>query len=117
MKHSKYATILLAGAVTMLVLVAAIGWWASSPENLVKGSMGMAMLALCIGSIQQIRRFPKASPVVLCASIVGLGFPYLVATAGPTFTKVFTALVVAAWTYIGLVRIRAQSSTSVHSPR
>ena len=113
MTYSRHATILLAGAVALLVAVVAIGWWASSPENLRKSSLALSMLALSVGCIQQLRRFPKAAPLMLCAAIAGLGFPYLVATAGPMFATSFAVLVVSAWTGIGIARVRTQSRTGV----
>ena len=117
MKYSKHALIVLAGAIALIAAVASIGWWMTSPENLRKSVQAVLLLAGTICSLQHTRRFPKGSPLLLCAAIAGLGFPFLVASAGQTFTTGFAVLVVLAWTGIGIARVHTPSRTSVERSR
>src|SRR5687768_5969364 len=105
MKGSRHAPIVLVGAASMIVALVSIGWWLTSPENARKAGQAIVMLAGAICAVQHSRRLPKASPLVLCGAIIGLGFPFLVARLGPMFTTALVASVVIAWTGVGISRV------------
>ena len=112
MKYSTHAPIVALGTAALIVAIASIGWWmSSSPDNVRQSAEAIVMLAGMICSIQHCRRFPKGSPLLLCAAIVSLGFPFFVASVGPMFTTVLAVSVVIAWTGIGIARVRTPSHT------
>ena len=109
MKH-KHAGIFLVVAIAFVAAIVVIGWWMSQPGKLDDAARAIAMLGCGVLSIHQLRRFPKtaakASPMVLCAAVAGIGFPFIASSLGPAFTAVFAISVAVAWAAIGIARAR-----------
>ena len=109
--------IVVAVSAALIVAVATIGWWFGSLEGMRKLGQAVMLLTGVILAVEQCRRFPRRSPMMLCGAILGLGFPFLVASAGPAVTTVLTVSVACVWMGIGIARTQPPSRTDLRRTR
>jgi hypothetical protein len=101
--------IVLAASVLLIAALATIGWWFGSLEGASRLGEAVMLLTGSICSLVFTRRMPQASPLLIVGAILGLGYPFLVESAGPVFTVVFTLSVAFVWVGIGIARLEQRA--------
>jgi hypothetical protein len=122
MKYSRRTQTVLFGSAALIAAIAATAWWLSSPQNVRRAGEGIVLLVGCIQAIEQRRRLPMRSPLLLSAGLlIALSFALLARRAGPIFPTVLAVAVVVAWTCVAIGRLwrryrgRADAGTRRHT--
>jgi hypothetical protein len=107
MKYSTRTRLALLAASALMVGVVSTVWWLASPASIRRTGEAMVLLVCAICCIQECRRMPVRSPLVLCTTLIGLVAVLFTRRAGPVFPTTVVVLVVLAWAGVALARMVA----------
>ena len=105
MKYSSRTQLTLLAISALMIGVVSTGWWLATPASVRRTGEAMVLLIGTICCLQECRRLPVRSPLVLCTTLIGLGVVLFTRGAGPLFPTVVAGLVVLAWTGVAIARI------------
>jgi hypothetical protein len=99
----RHTQLVFLAAVTVLMAIVPMAWLLSAPQASTLTGRAIVLLVSVVCALRYIRRFPSASPAVLCATVIG-GVLLVAKPGGPLFVIAVPVFAAFLWAVIAIAR-------------